>query len=335
MSVMAIRERELFIPPDLDLPVHVCPDDTVDGSQEYSEELIRLLSGHGARPSLASLDRESFSSSNIPQIVGPVSIKCIEGLLELTNSATPDDYGRFSGIVYLSMHRDDYGSPHVGNLIVNLQLRGYHVAHPELDRGELLYCEPLKLVDLLLCKTKHTRYVSVKKDDRVGRNALETHYDSFRASVYQIFEERLFNSLTDGCISVRLDDGSFLVSASRTQKEPISFSPDRLTQIVGWDLATNVIEWRGPNPPSSSSPWHLQLLSWMPDVHAVVHTHTRDVTYSCHRAAAEVRSSSYARYGLPSVGASLLKASLLSDSGQSFLSPARLQPLGHVGHYRL
>lgn len=290
----------LHVPPDKKLSVGVWADQSLPDSNRYLEQVKHLLSTHGAE----AVDLEFTASQMVSKscwVIAPVSVERLEEIVALLPPVHPSDYGQFRGVIHISITRPEYNSERIQRLVRKLSLYGFHVAHPEFDLGEPLYCDPVKIVDLVLCKTKHTRYASKCLRKTVDPALLERHYCEFLASIHEIFAEGLFNSLTDGCISTRASDGSILVSATRTRKEPGGIGPDRVVQIVGWDLSRNSLEWCGSNAPSSSSPWHLRLYEWMPDIHAIVHTHTRNVTYSSHTIAKQVRSVPYARYGLPTV----------------------------------
>src|SRR5262245_48947064 len=71
-----------------------------------------------------------------------------------------------------------------------------------------------------------------------------------------------------GNISVRVDDDQFVVSAAGVRYDRLV--PDDHPVVDGRDGS-----WSGPRPPSSELALHTGLMAALPDVGAVVHTHSR------------------------------------------------------------
>ena len=92
-----------------------------------------------------------------------------------------------------------------------------------------------------------------------------------RAAVHRTCERMVADGLvigSSGNVSVRLDEHRFVVSAAGVPYDELC--PDDHPVV---DARTG--EWQGPRPPTSEIALHRGVLAAMPNVGAVVHTHSR------------------------------------------------------------
>lgn len=287
--------------------VYMCADTSHENSGEYLGRVSAALREHGFEGVIESMDFvERFFAKravfgNALLFLGPVSPETLKELRSKIGIASSYDDESFKGVILIHTPVSEFGSVEVRHLFGDFSTLGLHFAHPELANADHTICEPQKIADLLLCKTKHTRYVSNQLGQSIPKDVVSRNYGYFKSAITQIFAFGMFNGLEDGSLSMRIDSRRILCTATKTGKMPHTFTPDRLVLIESFDPATNTIDWVGTRAPSSSSPWHAMLYNVLPDVQAVVHTHSRFMTYSSSPDALAVRSSRYIRYGEPAV----------------------------------
>jgi ribulose-5-phosphate 4-epimerase/fuculose-1-phosphate aldolase len=139
----------------------------------------------------------------------------------------------------------------------------------------------VKLLDTLLCAHERTKYVSSHVDDDEAdaewHGLVQEYLPQFVDSHRRIAELGGVPDPLSGSASVRVGSG-MLITSTRTNK--LAISSDRLALVKGFDVATAHVEWVGKNRPSSSTPWHWFVYQYYPEVHAILHTHWKPLTYS-------------------------------------------------------
>lgn len=287
--------------------IHMCADESHENPREYLGLVLDALKEHGLEGVIEHMDfverffakRAAFGDDLL--FIGPVSPETLKNLWSKIGIAPCDDDDAFKGIILIHTLVSEFGSVGIRHLFGKFSTLGMHFAHPELANADYTTCEPQKIADLLLCKTKHTRYMSNQLGQRIPKEVLRLNYGCFKSAITQIFASGLFNGLEDGSLSVRIGSRGILCTATRTSKRPDTFTPEHLVLIESLDPETNTIDWIGTRAPSSSAPWHTMIYDVLPDIQAVVHTHSRFMTYSSSPDALAVRSSRYVRYGEPGV----------------------------------
>ena len=301
--------------------VFVCTDELDETADEYVNKIQDQLLVGGLRCEQVSFERavgfvrEGQLGDGKVLCLAPITLEGVNRVAEAISSSGRAHTG-FQGVALPHTVTADFRSSSMRHLFGTLTTQGFHLAHPELD-GEETWSDPVKIADIILCETKHTRYVSNQIGDTVSVDLLEKYEAEFRAALAEIFAAKLFNGMTDGSLSLRLDNGRMLCTASRTPKEPSQFTVDRLVLIEECVPAGNLVKWMGRLAPTSSTPWHSILYNRMPNISAIVHTHARQITYSTAADAERIRSASYSKYGLPTVADSI--QGILSQSPVAIL----------------
>lgn len=85
-----------------------------------------------------------------------------------------------------------------------------------------------------------------------------------------------YGGLGFGNLSRRMDDGTFLITASQTGHLD-QLTPDDYAQIINFDPRQNVVWSKGMNHPSSETMTHLAAYGSNPRVQFVFHAHSPDI----------------------------------------------------------
>ena len=82
-----------------------------------------------------------------------------------------------------------------------------------------------------------------------------------------------------GNLSKRMEDGTFLITASQTGHLP-TLTPDHYARITNSDPAHNLVRSHGINPPSSETMTHLAVYRSLPTVRFVFHVHSPEIWHA-------------------------------------------------------
>lgn len=85
-----------------------------------------------------------------------------------------------------------------------------------------------------------------------------------------------YGGLGFGNLSKRMQDGTFLITASQTGHLD-TLTADHYSRISGFDPDRNLVRSRGLNPPSSETMTHLAVYNSIPDIQSVLHVHCPDI----------------------------------------------------------
>jgi ribulose-5-phosphate 4-epimerase/fuculose-1-phosphate aldolase len=242
----------------------------------------------------------------------------------------------YMGVVGLGGPTVSQGGPEWRRAFGALIAAGFHVSHPELIDGELVW-DPARVGDFCFDPDENSiRFGSRQVGEAVPDDVAEGCYLSFRSAIAQIFGARLLDGLTDGALALRLPDGRIVVNATKTAKAPTQFCMEDLVVLEDWSGATNTLSWSGRRPPSSGAVWYWSILKARPDVEALVHTHCRGITYSAAPEVLPLRCPTFAPYGGTSGLADLLRilsyspVAILRAHGQVAVGRTFDEALDHI-----
>jgi len=140
------------------------------------------------------------------------------------------------------------------------------------DRSDPVLPNYTKILDNSVCDTVRVKYKAVRRNLSLDCPATVRTFFNSCSSLYSD-HELYHRASTDGFFCCKYDDLIFITS-TRTNK--IQFDISRTAVIHQYDEKTNEVTYSGPFLPSSDSVEACVLLSRMPHLTAILHTHASE-----------------------------------------------------------
>lgn len=198
-----------------------------------------------------------------------------------------------------AMNRSLWEHPLVKDNIKKLEQWGCHVIWPEISQSKVTMISIGKILDTFYFNFSRINYLPNKIVDNKLNKKLEEYqikYFEFFKSLGESLCLNNFNSLTAGCLSMKVPEGILITTSG---SDMMKLKAENLSLISSWDEINNNIDYIGSLLPSSESPLHC-VLHKNYKYKMILHVHCPEMTYS--EKLDKYKTLDYLRYGTFSMG---------------------------------